>query len=535
MGINDPFTECAPTLENTVWYSFQADGSGNPIMLELTQSNCTSYLDTLNEVQPHILSGICGGPFTVEDCIPTTNDTNGTYTLNLPNPVVGASYFLYVDGSGGRGCDFLIEPSGGIQLCCGPVFSLNAVCQLGEDTGFTVDIEVTDIGDNSSGYSINGGAYPDITATGTVTIGPFPNGTATITLEGLDDASCVITNEVELDCSCDPLAVTVSEDGLICAGDTFEATATLEDVIPGGFTGNYTVTTDPAGSCTVTPTGEVTEVTLGDDASTNILFGFSFSFWENTYTDFFINSNGFVSFGVGSTDFFGEPIPSPYDPNNLIALFWTDLSPQGNGIDLISYFNATVGGQNCMVVEFDNVAHYPGPGYSTITGQIIMCEDGTIIINCIDCQSSDYNGYYYYGGSATSGIENSDGTAGFFDPNLTNGQNLNNLNYTACTTFTPEFTEPTSCNFLYWVTDLNDPAGSVVSTDETATFNPIVTTTYYAVVECENNIQCIDEVTVTIDDPANCGEPPICQDEIAGQIIAPFECDLSGITVVQKP
>jgi len=61
------------------------------------------------------------------------------------------------------------------------------------------------------------------------------------------------------------------------------------------------------------------------------------------------------------------------------------------------------------------------------------------------------------------------------------------------------------CDFLYWTTDLNDPVGSIVSSDIIATVSPTTTTTYYAVVECEDQKQCVDEVIVTVD--MSCGGP----------------------------
>lgn len=405
---------------------------------------------------------------------------------------------------------------------CGPDYTITPNCVLGDEDNFYVEIQVNDPGENPSGYIVNGGVFPDLPVNGTLTIGPFPNGTANITFEGIDDPTCIVNNAIDFDCSCEPLTVEAIDDGLICSGESFELNTTLGDVIPGGFQG-YIVTSDPAGSCTAVPDGPVTEVGLfDDDFAGPIPLGFSFDFWENTYTDFYIGSNGYVTFGSGSFDLGGDPIPSQNDPNNIIALFWTDLFPAAgyyyyNG-GTVSYFTSNINGQTCMVVEFDMIQYccfnYYGP---TITGQMIMCPDGTITINCIDCQT--------YFGVPTSGIENADGTAGAFDPTLTNGQYTSGGSYMACTTFTPDITEPTPCNFLYWVTDLNDPTGTIVSTDQTFTVNPTSTTTYYAIVECEDGIQCVDETTVTID--ADC-----CTDEIMGQVIAPFECDLSGITVV---
>jgi len=514
----DPLTTCIGSLENTVWFSFVAAGGGT-ITIDVTEGICDAFSPGL---QTHILSGPCGGPYTEEDC--TSTFTAGTtYTLNLLGAIPGDTYYLYIDGNGGSNCSFDIDISGDFQPCCGPDFSLSPACQLGDSDNFYVEVQVNDIGDNPSGYSVNGGAFPNITTTGNTTIGPFPNGIVNIIFEGLDDATCILTREIEFDCSCDPLAVTASDDITICAGESTDLSATLEEVIPGGFLGTYTVTSNGAGSCTATPNGAATDVILtDDDFGGPFPLGFNFDFWGNTYTDFYISSNGYVTFGMGFTDLGEDPIPNTNTPNDIIALFWDDLDPGDGGT--VSYFDAIVNGQNCMVVEFNQVIHCCTAPNETVTGQIIMCEDGSVTINCIDCQTD--------GGTdtATSGIENTDGTAGAFDPALTAGQFTTGGSYMACTTFVPDVAVPSTCDFVYWITDLSDPAGSIVFSGDVATVSPSITTTYYAVVECQDQIQCIDEVVVTIDDPVNCGGT--CEDEIAGQVIAPFDCDLTGITVV---
>jgi len=515
----DPFTTCIGSLENTVWFSFVA-ASGGAITVDIIEGVCDDGFT--QNLQTHILSGTCDGVLEEEDCT-SAFTTGNTYTLNLLTAVPGETYFVYIDGIAGTSCTFDINVSGDFQPCCGPDFSLSPACQLGDSDNFYVDVQVNDIGDNPSGYSVNGGAFPNITTTGTVTIGPFPNGIANITFEGLDDASCIVNREIEFDCSCDPLSVTAVEDGIVCPGDPFDLDATLEEVIPGGFLGAYTVTPNPPGSCTATPNGATNDVILTDDDFEGPFpLGFNFDFWGNTYTDFYISSNGYVTFGLGSTSLADGAIPNTAAPNDYIALFWEDLNPSNGGT--VSYYDATVNGQICLVVDYQGIEHFGGG--ETVTGQIIICPDGSIIINCIDCQTD--------GGtdSATSGIENADGTLGAFDPALTAGQYIAGGSYMACTTFVPDVAVPSTCDFLYWITDLNDPAGSQISTDLMTTANPNTTTTYYAVVECANSIQCVDEVTVSIDDPANCGDPPVCQDEIAGQVIAPFECDLTGIEVV---
>ena len=55
--------------------------------------------------------------------------------------------------------------------------------------------------------------------------------------------------------------------------------------------------------------------------------GFTFKFYGNDYTQFYINSNGQVLFGAGSP--FGMTavdIPNSALPNNYIAPFWDELS-----------------------------------------------------------------------------------------------------------------------------------------------------------------------------------------------------------------
>ena len=48
--------------------------------------------------------------------------------------------------------------------------------------------------------------------------------------------------------------------------------------------------------------------------------GFSFTFYGNTYTQFYVSSNGLVLFGAGSTDGTEDPIPTAATPNNFIAV-----------------------------------------------------------------------------------------------------------------------------------------------------------------------------------------------------------------------
>jgi len=59
--------------------------------------------------------------------------------------------------------------------------------------------------------------------------------------------------------------------------------------------------------------------------------GFSFTFYGNTYTQFYVSSNGLITFGTGSVAATEAPIPSAATPNNFIAGFWDDLAVDALG------------------------------------------------------------------------------------------------------------------------------------------------------------------------------------------------------------
>src|SRR3954447_6296023 len=57
------------------------------------------------------------------------------------------------------------------------------------------------------------------------------------------------------------------------------------------------------------------------------LVGFSFRFFDNSYTRFAVSTNGFIQFGPNPSHgcCVGRSIPSADGINNLIAAAWTDL------------------------------------------------------------------------------------------------------------------------------------------------------------------------------------------------------------------
>ncbi len=152
-----------------------------------------------------------------------------------------------------------------------------------------------------------------------------------------------------------------------------------------------------------------TAVSLGDDESGGpFSIGFPFNYYGVDQTDFYINSNGFISFGSGSNSYSNQcPLPNTVAPNNLIALMWDDLDP-GDTSDQVyyqSFPSCPYGGGACLVVQYENYHHYPGNGDIAGTFQAILFDYGSILIQFEDAGAEE-------GSGSTTGIENGDGTDG---------------------------------------------------------------------------------------------------------------------------
>ncbi len=136
--------------------------------------------------------------------------------------------------------------------------------------------------------------------------------------------------------------------------------------------------------------------------------GFNFTFFGNVYSQFYINSNGQLTFGTGS-DYPGNSIiPDATVPNNFIAPFWDDLTIDGSGNILYT----TIGGSpnRKLIVQFRNMGFYGGPVYMG-TFYVILYEGSGIIqvqYRILPLESVARP----HGESATIGLENAAGTAG---------------------------------------------------------------------------------------------------------------------------
>ena len=171
-----------------------------------------------------------------------------------------------------------------------------------------------------------------------------------------------------------------------------------------------------------------------DDCTAQIPIGFTFPFYGNTYSNLAISSNGFVSFDLGvlSGCCSGNVVPGADAVNNIVALGWTDLLPNGGQV---TYFNLY--SPNRLVIQYSNAPEFGGPG--SLTGQIVLFESGEIQLIYSNFSSGNH--------IATAGIENATGTVGVTVPG-SNAQiiSLSNVAYQFVYTTSPTVPGISSCS-----------------------------------------------------------------------------------------
>jgi hypothetical protein len=147
---------------------------------------------------------------------------------------------------------------------------------------------------------------------------------------------------------------------------------------------------------------------LDDGLWQNIPIGFSFNFLGNAYNTCAISTNGNVQFGPVYDDSF-TPSFGAADPNNFVALFWTDLNFSNGGGNLIQYQTTGVAPNRVFSVKMDATRF--GESSQRLRGQVDFYETtGIIIVSVQDAEAG------LSGSTANDvtiiGAENIDGTIG---------------------------------------------------------------------------------------------------------------------------
>ncbi|MCK4857925.1 MAG: hypothetical protein KAT58_08160 [candidate division Zixibacteria bacterium] len=134
--------------------------------------------------------------------------------------------------------------------------------------------------------------------------------------------------------------------------------------------------------------------------------GFSFSYYDQFYTEFYVGSNGLIGFGPTASygSLSNTAMPSVGTPDNFIAWCWDDLNITHTGTNG-KVLSEVVGGE--LVIEFYVYPEYESGGAGdAITAEIILSPDGDIRLQYLVIDA----GFDKLG--CTIGIENIDGTDG---------------------------------------------------------------------------------------------------------------------------
>lgn len=244
-----------------------------------------------------------------------------------------------------------------------------------------------------------------------------------------------------------------------------------------------------------------------DDVVGPIAIGFDFCFMGSTYNQFYIGSNGWISFSPNQpTTYSSHSIPSTNSdvPKNSIMGVWQDWHP-GLGGD-IKYTTVGTAPFRRLIVSFVNIPMY-SCNSSLGTFQFVLYEstnwiDNTLI-NKPNCPT-------WQGGLGTQGLHNAAGTVAYSLPNR------NSSSFTAvneAVRFAPN--APLPLTNVAWYDDANNLLGhgdSLVFTPTTSTSFSVSTSTcggslltdtiridYLELANTKQDVQCYGDTSGTIE------------------------------------
>jgi gliding motility-associated-like protein len=195
---------------------------------------------------------------------------------------------------------------------------------------------------------------------------------------------------------------------LPCGVGSTTLTADLSQCGPGGpgpkQTTDYLVGSIPY----VAQTNTSTSIFMTDDSQQGPFnIGFTFCFYGTTYTQFYIGSNGWISFSGGQpTTFTSQTIPTtnPLVPKNCIMGPWQDWHPGLGG--QIKYQTSGVAPCRKLTVSWIGVPMFSCTGNQG-TFHIVIYESTNVVESFIQNKPSCTQ---WQGGTAVQGIHNAAGT-----------------------------------------------------------------------------------------------------------------------------
>lgn len=193
-----------------------------------------------------------------------------------------------------------------------------------------------------------------------------------------------------------------------------------------------------------------------DDVIGPFAIGFDFKFFGTTYSQFYVGSNGWISFSGGQTiSYAPKPIPSNDNtPVNSIMGPWEDWDPSVGGV--IGFETIGQAPNRQLVVDFDVLGHYNCGVDPSVLGdfQIVLNENDFSIENHLKSKSACDTI------KAVQGIQNSDGSRAV----VVNGRNGTNWQaYYQSVRYSPS-------NNIYY--SWESSVGDILSTDNNPVFTP---------------------------------------------------------------
>lgn len=168
---------------------------------------------------------------------------------------------------------------------------------------------------------------------------------------------------------------------------------------------------------------------LADDGSIVVPLPAPFPIWGAATQDLYICNNGYVSWASNSNQciFGNEALPRPL-PALTIAPYWDDLDSETGTLYRGEFVytsapRALRGSTGYEVIQWDNRAHFPGPGVSPATFAIGLIQpdlglDGYVFMCHQDTNFG--NATFNFGASATVGINGDATNASQFSFNTAN-------------------------------------------------------------------------------------------------------------------
>ena len=299
--------------------------------------------------------------------------------------------------------------------------------------------------------------------------------------------------------------VIISPDTTICKGGT--ATLTATSAGSGYGTNSYSF---QLYSYSPEPYIGGTAVTFGSNQDDQIAgpfdIGFSFCFFNQTYTQFYIGTNGWIgfTFNAGWTTFSPDTLPNSGStvPKNCIMAPWQDWHPgvvhTGFGPPYIFYYSTGIAPNRKLVVYWNGCPMYNcTTTYGTF--QIVLNEQNSIIENHLTNKPACNT---WLNNRATQGVQNLAGTIAF---TAAGRNNSSWITTNESTRFVPDG--------ITWYLG-SYPGGTIAGYTSTLNVSPTVTTRYTcAFISCGGAVDTASVVVYVVDPTFNYPSSSFCKSQ----------------------